>query len=203
MPPFPFSYVTNFSDSNFRNHTSHTPISSDGRSSSSTEVKPCSPIQTTEEKGTSGVERKYIPIIEKDQLVVDLNADSPESEEPEEENKRVTRCMHGISKPKVPYVGSTTVTSKTNVSISKPQSISEALNIPEWKSAMHEEISALKRNNTWSLVPYSSNLKIVDFKWIYKTKFKASGEVERYKARLVAKVFQQNPGINCRTLLVQ
>lgn len=36
----------------------------------------------------------------------------------------------------------------------------------------------------------------MDSKWVFKTKFKANGEVERFKARLVAKWFQQDPGIN-------
>lgn len=59
---------------------------------------------------------------------------------------------------------------------------------------MEEEFNALKKNNTWQLVPYNSDLRIVDYKWIFKTKFTTNGEVERYKDRLVAKSFQQDPG---------
>lgn len=61
---------------------------------------------------------------------------------------------------------------------------------------MEKEFVALIKNKTWILVPYNNNQRIVDCKWVFKTKYKANGEVERFKARLVAKGFQQNPRVN-------
>lgn len=61
---------------------------------------------------------------------------------------------------------------------------------------MVNEFEAITRNNTWHLVPYHEGQKVVESKWVYKTKFKANGEVERFKARLVAKGFQQEPRIS-------
>ena len=55
---------------------------------------------------------------------------------------------------------------------------------------------ALQRINTWSLVPVSSDMKIVGCKWIFKIKYKADGSIEKYKARLVAKGFTQTPGLD-------
>lgn len=54
---------------------------------------------------------------------------------------------------------------------------------------MEKEFEAIRQNNTWVLVPYSEDQKVVDCKWVFKTKYKANGEVERFKARLVAKGF--------------
>lgn len=86
--------------------------------------------------------------------------------------------MRGITKPKTPYVGIATTTDSSSLPMTKPQSVSEA----QWRKAMEEELNALKKNCTWSLVPYNDNLKVVDCKWIFKTKFKGNREVERYKA---------------------
>ena len=36
----------------------------------------------------------------------------------------------------------------------------------------------------------------IGVKWIYKTKLNADGDVEKYKARLVAQGFSQQPGID-------
>lgn len=39
-------------------------------------------------------------------------------------------------------------------------------------------------------------MNIVGSKWVFRVKRKADGQVERYKARLVAKEFHQQPGID-------
>jgi len=46
-------------------------------------------------------------------------------------------------------------------------------------------------NNTWTLVPHPVGRKPVSCKWVFKIKQGANGEVERYKARLVARGFTQ------------
>ncbi|KAL4346779.1 hypothetical protein GQ457_17G003030 [Hibiscus cannabinus] len=65
-----------------------------------------------------------------------------------------------------------------------------------WKDAMHEEILALERNNTWDLVSLPPGKQTIGCKWVYKTKLKSDGSLERYKARLVAKGYTQKPGID-------
>lgn len=59
-----------------------------------------------------------------------------------------------------------------------------------------EEISALKKNETWDLVPLPAGVKPISCKWVYKVKRKTDGSVERYKARLVARGFSQQYGID-------
>ena len=61
---------------------------------------------------------------------------------------------------------------------------------------MREELDALERNKTWELVSLPQGKKVVGYKWVYKTKFIEKGKVEKHKARLVAKVFYQQPSIN-------
>ncbi len=54
---------------------------------------------------------------------------------------------------------------------------------------MQEEYDSLMTNNTWTLVPLPAGRKPISCKWVFKIKQSANGEVERYKARLVARGF--------------
>jgi hypothetical protein len=56
---------------------------------------------------------------------------------------------------------------------------------------MEDEYVALMKNKTWRLVPPQPDRNLIDCKWVYKIKHKPDGYVDRYKARLVAKVFKQ------------
>jgi hypothetical protein len=67
---------------------------------------------------------------------------------------------------------------------------------PQWKAAMEFEFSALVRNKTWRLVPPAVGHNLIDFKWVYKSKHKEDGSIDRYKAHLVAKGFKQHYGID-------
>ncbi|GJU64299.1 ribonuclease H-like domain-containing protein [Tanacetum coccineum] len=44
------------------------------------------------------------------------------------------------------------------------------------------------KNNTWEIVDLPVGRKAIGSKWVWKIKYKSDGEVERYKARVVAKV---------------
>ena len=66
-----------------------------------------------------------------------------------------------------------------------------------WLSAMEEEMTSLKKNNTWILVEKPMKRKLVGCKWIFKLKEGvANVEPPRYKARLVAKGFTQREGVD-------
>jgi hypothetical protein len=61
---------------------------------------------------------------------------------------------------------------------------------------MEQEFNALLQNDTWRLVPPRPGLNVIDSKWVFKTKRRSDGSIERYKARLVAKGFKQRYGLD-------
>uniref|UniRef100_A0A6N2LVW3 Reverse transcriptase Ty1/copia-type domain-containing protein n=1 Tax=Salix viminalis TaxID=40686 RepID=A0A6N2LVW3_SALVM len=85
----------------------------------------------------------------------------------------------------------------TNLSLFKePSSFSQAVQHPQWHEAMQHEITTLQHNNTWSLVPLPPNKRPIGCKWVYKIKLQADGQIERYKARLVDKGYNQIEGLD-------
>ncbi|KAL0298583.1 UNVERIFIED_CONTAM: hypothetical protein Sradi_6518100 [Sesamum radiatum] len=78
--------------------------------------------------------------------------------------------------------------------VSIPNTYCEALRHPPWKMAMDEEMSALISRETWEPVDPSPNADVVSCRWVFTLKFRADGTLERYKARLVAKVSLRHMG---------
>nr|KYP58488.1 Retrovirus-related Pol polyprotein from transposon TNT 1-94 [Cajanus cajan] len=76
----------------------------------------------------------------------------------------------------------------------EPNTITQALRDPDWRSTMQAEFDALHHNNTWELVNRSSAQNLVGCKWVFRIKRHLDGSIDRYKARLVAKGFHQRPG---------
>ena len=68
-----------------------------------------------------------------------------------------------------------------------PIKYEEAVKEIKWKTAMDREIEMIEKNQTWSLVELPENAKCIGVKWIFKTKLNERGEVEKHKARLVAR----------------
>ena len=58
---------------------------------------------------------------------------------------------------------------------SGPQTYEYAENDPIWQAAMEEEFSSLQKSNTWELVDLPPGRKLVQCKWVYKTKFVDDG----------------------------
>ena len=65
-----------------------------------------------------------------------------------------------------------------------------------WKEAMTEEYNSLSKHNTWDLVDLPAGKNLVGSKWVYKTKLNSFGEIDRFKARLVAQGYSQEYGID-------
>ncbi|XP_038896569.1 uncharacterized mitochondrial protein AtMg00820-like [Benincasa hispida] len=103
----------------------------------------------------------------------------------------ITRGKTGVFKPKA-WIAELV----TDLTQTKPYTVSQALSVPQWRAAMVEELAALQRTNTWTLVPHTSATTIVGCKWVYCLKRDAQGSIQRYKPRLVAKGSHQNPGFD-------
>ncbi|KAL4376734.1 hypothetical protein GQ457_02G021410 [Hibiscus cannabinus] len=80
-----------------------------------------------------------------------------------------------------------------------PESFSQAMSCNEsklWYDAMKDEMNSMKNNEVWDLVSLPDGVKAIGCKWVFKTKKDSKGNIERYKARLIAKGFTQREGID-------
>lgn len=70
-----------------------------------------------------------------------------------------------------------------------------SLDQDKWKAAAEEEISAHRKHGTWFFQQKPNDKKVITCKWLFKKK-NTPGEETRYKARLVARGFNQIQGID-------
>ena len=56
---------------------------------------------------------------------------------------------------------------------------------------MDKEIAALELTNTWTLTTFPPGKVPIGCKWVYRTKYRSDGSIERHKARLVTKGYTQ------------
>ena len=80
-----------------------------------------------------------------------------------------------------------------------PKSLSEIKHredADQWFKAMNEEMNSLIENKTWTLTKLPEGKRIVQSKWVFKTKRDNNGRIVRHKARLVAKGYTQEYGID-------
>lgn len=81
----------------------------------------------------------------------------------------------------------------------EPRTLAQALSSnhkSKWVAAMDDEMKSLAKNGTWSLCELPAGRTAIGSKWVYTAKTDASGEICRYKARLVAQGFSQKFGID-------
>lgn len=80
-----------------------------------------------------------------------------------------------------------------------PNSWEQVMELPSrerkhWLAAAEEEIESLKEHKVWTLCDLPPGKKTISCKWVFKTKFNGNGQIDSYKARLVARGFSQRYG---------
>lgn len=90
-------------------------------------------------------------------------------------NPVVTRAQHGIYKPDPRYA----LIHECGDIPKEPRSVKMALQHAGWRQVMIEELDALHKNQTWTLVPH---MNVVGSKWVFKAKLNATGTLDRQKA---------------------
>ncbi|GKD45069.1 retrovirus-related pol polyprotein from transposon TNT 1-94 [Tanacetum coccineum] len=78
----------------------------------------------------------------------------------------------------------------------EPKKLIKALEEEGWVLAMTEELNQFKRNKVWTLVPKPYGKTIIGLKWVFRNKMDEEGVVTKNKARLVAKWYRQEDGID-------
>nr|GEX49088.1 hypothetical protein [Tanacetum cinerariifolium] len=78
----------------------------------------------------------------------------------------------------------------------KPKTYKDALTQSCWIEAMQEELNEFERLGVWELVPRPDKFMVITLKWIYKVKLDELGDILNNKARLVARDYHQEEGID-------
>ncbi|GJU34307.1 retrovirus-related pol polyprotein from transposon TNT 1-94 [Tanacetum coccineum] len=77
----------------------------------------------------------------------------------------------------------------------KPKNYKEALKESCWIEAMQEELNEFERLEVWELFPCPDRVMIITLKWIFKVKLDEMRGVLKNKARLVARGYRKEEGI--------
>ena len=67
-----------------------------------------------------------------------------------------------------------------------PKSYAEAVKDKRWRNAISGEVDALETKDTWFVTDLPPGKKAIGCRRVFTIKYKANGEIEIYKARLVA-----------------
>nr|GEY14297.1 UBN2_2 domain-containing protein [Tanacetum cinerariifolium] len=103
-----------------------------------------------------------------------------------------------LAKKGIPYnleIGKKLTNGKGN----DPKSFEDAITYDQsahWKEAMKDELNSMSKTKVCELAELPKGAKPVGCKWVFKTKLDPNGNIKRYKARLVTKVYTQREGID-------
>ncbi|CAL2238253.1 unnamed protein product [Prunus armeniaca] len=79
---------------------------------------------------------------------------------------------------------------------SDPITYDEVIKEKKWRKVMDNEIKSTEKNHTWELTDLPKGQKTIGVKWVFRTKMNEKGDIDKHKARLVAKSYKQKHGID-------
>jgi hypothetical protein len=130
-------------------------------------------------------EKELVPIPitineeENDELPTNSTFASPTQRYPQRERRPPTRLLdYEVGRDDDPDDTEEEVTFYALFSDCDPVAYEEAINKECWMKAMDEEIHAIEKNDTWELTTLPEGKQPIGVKWVYKTKYNPSGEVE-------------------------
>lgn len=104
-----------------------------------------------------------------------------------------TRSRNNIIKPTIKYNNAAQVQCDPHWI---PTTWQQAMKHAHWRAAMSKEFNSTKENYTWDLVAASKRMNIVGCCWVFTIKYNPDGSIDKYKARIVAKGYHQQPGVD-------
>ena len=119
------------------------------------------------------------------------------------ETAALTNMLHGsMSEGESPDNNDVIYTMVARVSKAEgfdPLTINEACarpNWPKWDEAISKELASIEAASMWDVIKCPKGMNIIRCKWVFKIKRNTVGEIDKYKAQLVAKGYSQVQSIN-------
>ncbi|GJS58179.1 retrovirus-related pol polyprotein from transposon TNT 1-94 [Tanacetum coccineum] len=78
----------------------------------------------------------------------------------------------------------------------EPKTYKDVLTQSCWIEAMQSELNKFERLKVWELVSRPDKVMVITLKWIYKVKLDELGDILKNKARLAARDYHQEEGID-------
>jgi hypothetical protein len=79
---------------------------------------------------------------------------------------------------------------------SEPTNFEEAAGHQVWRDAIMKDYASIMKNDVWDIMSRPEGKSVVISRWIFKIKHTADGNIEKYKARFVARGFSQKEGVD-------
>jgi len=80
--------------------------------------------------------------------------------------------------------------------IEEPISFKEVSSQKDWRTAIESKVQSIFKNTIWDIIDRLDNKTLITAKWIFRAKRNAEGIINKLKARIVARGFQQKKGID-------
>ncbi|GJV56858.1 putative ribonuclease H-like domain-containing protein [Tanacetum coccineum] len=82
------------------------------------------------------------------------------------------------------------------LTVVEPKTYKDALTQSCWIESMQEELNEFEHLRVWELIPRPDKVMVITLKWIYKVRLDELGGILKNKARLVARGYRQEEGID-------